>query len=260
MLDLAVALALSPLIAIDPPVLTVDNGAPQLVSREGLLGRLEVTQVHIDSPDFGGARDVPAISLADLLAITTPGEGTVEVTCADGFVAELPRAQALQRDPRKPIAYLAIDPLDGSWPTAEGHYPGPFAVVWSQPPGPRVAREEWPYQVVKVALGGTLAQRYPLLVPRPGAAEARGFQRFATHCLPCHPVNGQGPAEVGPDLNVPQSPLEYLGKVRLTAYVRDPQSLHRWKAARMPPFPETVLSKEELDDVIAYLSERWKHR
>jgi cytochrome c1 len=54
-------------------------------------------------------------------------------------------------------------------------------------------------------------------------------------------------------LNVPYNPTEYLRVDALRRLIRDPQSLRRWQAAKMPRFPLTSLSDRELTDLLAYL-------
>ena len=73
------------------------------------------------------------------------------------------------------------------------------------------------------------------------------------NCLVCHTLNLGGDANVGPDLNVPFNPTEYLRADALRRLIRDPQSLRRWPAAKMPGFDVSVLSDRELNDVLAYL-------
>src|SRR5881392_899523 len=102
-----------------------------------------------------------------------------------------------------------------------------------------------------------LAQRFPAIVPPPGiAADAsvkRGFAVAVKNCLVCHTLNLGGDASVGPDLNVPFNPTEYLRADALRRLIRDPQSLRRWPGARMPGFSSAVLSDRDLNDLLAYL-------
>ena len=76
---------------------------------------------------------------------------------------------------------------------------------------------------------------------------------FSTNCLPCHTLNLAGDAHVGPDLNVPFSPTEYMREDFLRQQVRNPQSLRAWPDAKMPGFDVNALSERDLDDLLAYL-------
>ena len=72
-------------------------------------------------------------------------------------------------------------------------------------------------------------------------------------CLTCDKLNGAGAADVGPDLNLPQNPTEYLTPQGLHDLIRNPKSLRTWPAQAMPPFPPDYLSDREIGLVIAYL-------
>ncbi len=102
-----------------------------------------------------------------------------------------------------------------------------------------------------------LAVRFPAIVPAAGiAADApvnRGFATFTKNCIVCHTLNLAGDGTIGPDLNVPYNPTEYLRADAAAALIRDPQSLRRWPSTRMPAFDAAVLSDRELNDVLAYL-------
>ncbi len=76
---------------------------------------------------------------------------------------------------------------------------------------------------------------------------------FQRTCLACHTLNGQGDAQLGPDLNIPHSPTEYFRQDLLRSYIRDPQSLRRWPQARMPGFDRQALSDADLEALLAYL-------
>jgi cytochrome c1 len=73
-------------------------------------------------------------------------------------------------------------------------------------------------------------------------------------------MNKSGTAEMGPDLNVPMNPTEYLTKTALRMQIRNPQSLRFFPKSRMSAFPAEVLSDKELDDLIAYLTHMAKRK
>jgi mono/diheme cytochrome c family protein len=73
-----------------------------------------------------------------------------------------------------------------------------------------------------------------------------GFSVFARECVRCHAVNREG-GRVGPDLNVPQSVVEYRPEAQLRAYIRDPRS---FRYGNMPAHPH--LRDAELDGLLAY--------
>ncbi len=88
---------------------------------------------------------------------------------------------------------------------------------------------------------------------KPGSEVLRGFAVFQRTCFACHTLNGQGDARLGPDLNIPHNPTEYLREDLLRAYIRDPQSLRRWPQARMPGFDRQALSDPDMDALLVYL-------
>jgi cytochrome c1 len=81
----------------------------------------------------------------------------------------------------------------------------------------------------------------------------QGFKVFKTNCFSCHTVNRQGNSKIGPDLNVPNNPTEYMHEKYLRIFIRNPQSLRHWPQDRMNGFPPAVINDKELDDLIAYL-------
>jgi cytochrome c1 len=69
----------------------------------------------------------------------------------------------------------------------------------------------------------------------------------------CHTLNGQGTSQLGPDLNIPFNPTEYMAEKYLRQLIRDPQSLRRWPQSKMAGFSPKDLPDGELDQIVAYL-------
>ena len=80
-----------------------------------------------------------------------------------------------------------------------------------------------------------------------------GQALFTVQCLTCHKLNGAGAAEVGPDLNLPQNPTEYLTPQGLHDLIRNPKAVRTWPAQTMPALSD-YLSDHEIELIIAYLS------
>ena len=92
---------------------------------------------------------------------------------------------------------------------------------------------------------------YPHVAPRtapPKSAAWAGFSIFRNDCIACHAINGEG-GTIGPDLNVPQSIVEYRPAEQIKAYVRDPGT---FRYTSMPSHPH--LSNADLDNLIAYFT------
>jgi mono/diheme cytochrome c family protein len=76
---------------------------------------------------------------------------------------------------------------------------------------------------------------------------------YVAQCLPCHKLNGGGASDVGPDLNRPMNPTEYMTPEGLHALIRDPKSVRTWPEQKMNGWPPSLLSDQEIDLIIAYL-------
>jgi len=59
------------------------------------------------------------------------------------------------------------------------------------------------------------------------ARGVEGVFQQTCFCVP-HDETGKGPSQVGPDLNLPLNPTEYLKESILPRYIRDPKSIRTW--------------------------------
>jgi mono/diheme cytochrome c family protein len=204
-----------------------------------------------------------AIPLLALLAGIKPGD-QLQFIANDGFAAVIPAALILNQQGSTP--WLAVEDPARPWPPlhAQHGHAGPFYLVWTQPQAAHVGPEQWPYQLASIRKRDAIAARFPGLTPAPSlpvdSAVERGFAVFERTCFACHALNGEGDARLGPDLNIPHNPTEYLRADLLRAYIRDPQSLRRWPQARMPGFDGQVLPDADLDALLAYLRYMAAHR
>jgi mono/diheme cytochrome c family protein len=181
----------------------------------------------------------------------------LQFVAGDGFAAEIPAALLLNKQGSQ--AWLAIEDPAEPWPAlAKDHgRAGPFYIVWTQPQAAHVNPEQWPYQLATIRKLDGVAARFPAILPDPSlpanSAVQRGFTVFQHTCFACHTLNGEGDAKLGPDLNLPHNPTEYLSADLLRAFIRNPQSLRQWPQAKMQGFDAKALSDADLDDVLAYL-------
>ena len=205
---------------------------------------------------FKRTRNYRAVPLAGLLPGIAAGDH-LQFVAKDGFVAEIPAALILNR--RGSTAWLAIEDPARPWPALPGGHgrAGPFYVVWTQPRAAGVGPEQWPYQLAAIRRADSVAARVPAILPAPAtpadSAVRRGLAVFQRSCFACHTLNGAGDARLGPDLNIPYNPTEYLRADLLRGYIRDPQSLRRWPQAKMPGFGTQALSDADLDALLSYL-------
>jgi mono/diheme cytochrome c family protein len=226
-------------------------------SAAALLARPDVQSISVPL-DVAFKHSMPyrAVPLADLLHGITPADH-LQFIGADGFAAEIPAALILNR--HGSAAWLAIEDPASPWPALPGQHAdaGPFYVVWTKPQAARVGPEQWPYQLVTIRKLDSVVARFPALLPDPSLPAAspvrRGLTVFQHTCFACHTLNGAGDAKLGPDLNIPYNPVEYLDARLLRAYIRNPQSLRRWPQAKMPGFSPQALSDADLDALLAYL-------
>lgn len=222
-----------------------------------LLARPDVATIAIPADvSYRRAVRYRAVPLRNLLA-GLPYERfeVVQVTAADGFVADVPTSLLKSKDGA--IAWLAIDDPRDPWPKLPGksYTAGPFYLVWEHPERSGVMSEQWVSNVA--ALTGTESpfRRWPQLdVPSTAsAATRRGMNAYVTQCLPCHKFDGAGASTVGPDLGRPMNATAYMTPAGLHALVRDPASVRTWPQMKMGSFPPSALSGADLDALILYL-------
>ena len=204
-----------------------------------------------------------AVPLAGLLRGIAPIDH-LQFVGADGFAAEIPASLILNGHGSK--AWLAIEEAAHPWPAVPDQHgsAGPFYIVWTRPQAARVGSEQWPYQLATIRKLDSIAARFPAILPGPGVPPdspiRRGLVVFQRTCFACHTLNGAGDAKLGPDLNIPHNPTEYLRADLLRAYIRDPQSLRRWPQAKMTGFDRQALSDADLDALLAYLRHMAEHK
>lgn len=251
---LALVLAL-PLRAAE---LHIDLGhGVQTYTTTQLLARSDVRTISVpDDVSFKRAMRYRAVPLKALLEGTS-AQDTLLFVATDGFAAEIP--VALIREAHGSKAWLAIEEPTQPWPAlgdGKGDA-GPFYLVWTDPSSMKIGPEQWPYQLATIRRLAPVAERFPAIRPDPAMQSdsqvQHGFAVFQRTCFTCHTLNGQGDARLGPDLNIPHNPTEYLRADLLRAYIRDPQSLRHWPQARMPGFDQQALSEADLDALLAYL-------
>lgn len=225
-----------------------------------LLKHEAITSIKTDATDEAYKRpmDYVAIPIEALIGdLGNDIEATVQFVALDGYAPvvaakRLPKVGAAR-------AYLAIEPSPGAWPPLGPNKPspGPFYLVWIAAAGSGVTPAEWPWQLATIRVQESVAHRFPAIAPdksvRRGNEIWSGFEVYSKQCLACHTMNKQGEASMGPDLNIPLNPLEYLTEPAFRKLVRDPKSVRDWPASVMPGFDGKRVSDGELDNLIVYL-------
>ncbi|MCC6748128.1 MAG: cytochrome c [Deltaproteobacteria bacterium] len=228
-----------------------------------LVRRLTLAELHrlapaesvtLQSPEYRRRKRYRALPLEPLLAFgfATPtaslARRDLELRASDGYTASLPAAVRAEGG-----AMLAVEDLDqpGWEPVGPRRAtPGPFYLIWSRPSQRDTHRYPWVWQLVSFDLASH-AELYRHTVPagaKPGSAVARGHALFTRDCLRCHAMNREG-GRLGPDLNVPQSIVEYRPAAQIRQYIKNPL-LFRY--GTMPA--QAQLSEADLDALLAYFA------
>jgi mono/diheme cytochrome c family protein len=252
---------MSTVASADPVLDVVIGGQTRQFGREELLHRPDVSQVTVTSDvAYGKVMSYRAVPLAALLLGLNPsGDLVIDSVALDGFVAHLPFDILTNTDPAKAVAWLAIEPDDRPWPRLPGKAlgAGPFYIVWTGATAAMIRSEQWPYQLKRLESQPLPVARWPALDVDPALPATdptrAGLALFVTQCLPCHTLNGAGASDVGPDLNQPMNPTQYMTPDGLRALIRDPKSVRHWPAAQMPGFASDRMTDREIDLIIGYL-------
>ncbi|RUL69591.1 c-type cytochrome [Dyella choica] len=241
----------------------------------GPQARVWTTQQLLNLPDarsvmiqadvaFHRTMSYRAVPLRALLPGLTRGI-RLKFVANDGFSVDLAADTILNQAGAQ--AWLAIEDPQQPWPTLPGNKgdAGPFYVVWTNPSAAQVSSEQWPYQLARIERVQDVTTRFPATAPAASVPAdslvSHGYVVFQHTCFACHTLNGEGDARMGPDLNLPHNPTEYLSTDMLRAFIRDPQSLRRWPEGRMTGFPtQASLSDADLDAVLAYLKYMAQHK
>lgn len=248
--------------AADTATLTIAAGSQQRSwTRQQLLDDRRLADVTVDDDNLKRRLTFKAIPLAALLrGLPVTPDASATTTASDGYVSHLPARLLLADRADAPRAWLAVETPAAPWPKLKDQDIGPFRLIWKLPQGrayPEINESLWTYAIVRIDMSASPAERFAAIRPASGLPAddpvMRGFATFQRVCFSCHSMNRMGDAQLGPDLNVPYSPIEYLGDDKLTRLIRDPQSLRWWPGARMSAIDEKTLSDADLKDLLAYL-------
>lgn len=253
------------------PALVLHSGSQNLsFKRSELLKRADVTAIHVDhDPAYEGkAHDYAhAVPLRPLFSSLTIPEGALlQFECLDGFSAPLSKERLLNDGGSVP--YLAIEAPGEKWATVSSvggaKNPGPYYLIWKDPEKSKIGTEEWPFALAGFTIKDSLQATFPQIIPdasvAAGSPVRAGLKVFVKNCFGCHTLNLAGQSRIGPDLNVPMSPTEYLSEANLKKLIRNPQNLRSWPESKMNGFSAAVVSDGELTELIAYLKSMRKHK
>jgi mono/diheme cytochrome c family protein len=231
-----------------------------------LLSRPDVQTISVDDSVYRQRHTrFAAIPIAHLLrGVAIPDTAVVQFRATDGFSASLETSRLMSADPEASKAFLAIEDPKHPWPQLRGKQTsaGPFYLVWLDPKASAISSEEWPFQIASLTVLADPRSVFPKIYPAADAAPAvqNGFKSFQRNCFPCHRMNGEGAGSIGPDLNLPTNPTEYLQADALRSLIRDPASVRTWPQRAMNGFSPAAIPDAELADLIAYLAYMRDHK
>ena len=238
------------------------------LDRSQLLARDDAQAIEVKADvAYGRPMAYQAVPLAPLLeGLEVPADTVIEAVATDGFAAQLPVDLLVNTDPKGAVAWVAVEPASAPWPPLPGKTvsAGPFYLVWTGDQATTVRSEQWPYQMARLVTQPSPASRWPQLAVDPALPASdpirSGQSLFVTQCLACHKLNGAGSGDMGPDLNQPMSPTEYLSPTALHALIRDPALVRDWPDRKMQGFTPEQLSDREIDQIVAYLRHMMERR
>lgn len=215
-----------------------------------LVDRFGTENVTMKDPYYAREKTFVAVSLEKVLAYYF-GENVSNddylFRARDGYAVPM-SAQRVNEGG----AYLAIRDVGGPWEPIgpQRASPAPLYLVWIHPHQQDLETHPRPWQLASIERT-QVEIIYPHASPK-GAGEDspayRGFRTFKDQCVSCHAINRDG-GRVGPELNVPQSIVEYRPEAQIRAYIRNPRT---FRYSAMPPHP--MLSEQNLDELLAYFS------
>lgn len=244
-----------------PPLVVIRDGAkdtgkfargPGSVAAEQLVEvkePLSAAQLRFDATPL-----VPVLDAA--YGPSWRSRDAVVFHCADGYKSLVKVQRILRYQPL--LAHRRADQPRFEITNRDGHpVPlGPYYLVWDNLKAPELQEtgaKGWPYQVEAVESVDEPTALSAAEPPLGASLQAKkGYERFKTHCVACHSVNGVG-GRVGPELNYPTSVTEYLQPDWLRRWLLDPTSVRARTA--MPGLPRLLPRRERIaDDIIAYLT------
>jgi mono/diheme cytochrome c family protein len=216
---------------------------------------------------YGRAMTYRAIPAAELLKGLAVGpDDYVEFTATDNFSIGVPARLLLRPANAPPQALLAIESAAAPWPIIPNHgknTPAPFFLVWQDAKRGEISSEYWVYKLASLTVTDSPFKRWPQLkvaddVPAIHPAR-RGLDRYVALCIACHRFNGAGEGGMGPDLATPMNPVDYFQPDALRKFLRSPQAVRDWPERKMPSIGEDIMSDEDLDAIIAWLTYKARH-
>lgn len=201
-------------------------------------------------PYYRRAKTFRALPLAAVLAKGFPGVDLAReelvLRARDGYAVPMTGALLLEKGGYIAVADVEVSGWEPIGPQRAN--PGPFYLVWREAGQGDLERYPRPWQLAEIEIA-RFETLYPHVTPPGLPADApamQGLRLFREQCIRCHAVNREG-GRVGPDLNVPQSIVEYRPEAQIRAYIVNPL---QFRYGAMPAHPH--LREPDLDALLAY--------
>lgn len=201
--------------------------------------------------------NIKAIKICNLLKLSSYNKKKIKITAKDNFFIYLVNDEINNCSNLSKIPYIAIENKKSPWPKLIGNHEkvGTFSLIWIGNNAMEIAKEKWIRNIssIEILKENEQVELKSLLPASANTQEKNGFKVYEENCSPCHSLNLVGQHEIGPDLNYPNNPLEYFSEKILRQFIRDPQSIHYYKNAKMEGFDSKAISEKNLNDLINFM-------
>lgn len=204
-------------------------------------------------PYYNKDKSYRAVPLAAVIELAFKGEKDLPqkeyvLRARDGYTVPLRGSKVFEKG-----AFIAFQDLEvpGWEPIGQQRAsPAPFYLVWANKDQTDLETHPRPYQLAAIEIA-RFEDVFPRTVPKGLEADhpaQKGFALFREQCIHCHAINREG-GRVGPELNVPQSVVEYRPLDQIKAYIKDPLT---FRYSTMPAHPS--FTDDDLDAIVAYFT------
>jgi mono/diheme cytochrome c family protein len=239
----------------------IEGRTVRALTLAALAAAVPAETVTTTDPYYHRVKRFRALQLDRVLAEGFAGEVTAPLAtrqfvlrARDGYTVPIAGERLLEGG-----SYLAVRDLEHpAWEPIgpQRANPAPVYLVWSGAAQTTLETHPRPWQLATIEVA-RFEDVFPHTVPtgEPEGSPARlGFGVFGRECVRCHAINREG-GRVGPELNVPQSVVEYRPEAQIRAYIRNPLT---FRYGAMPPHPH--LTDAELDGLLAYFRVMQSHK
>jgi mono/diheme cytochrome c family protein len=240
-----------------------DRQGGKTVTAQQLLADPATREIAIDKDSsYGRAMTYRAMPVREVLKGLSIGlEDYVDFVATDKFSIGIPARLLLPQGNKGPQAFLAIETAAAPWPALPDkgkETATPFYLVWQDAKPGEISPEYWVYKLAALEVTDSPYKRWPALnvgddLPATHPTR-RGLDRYVALCISCHRFKGAGEGEQGPDLGQPMNPVDYFQPQAFRKFLRSSKSVRDWPDRKMPSFIEDVLSDEDMEALIAWLT------